>query len=265
MNTERNENYGDKIFCQEMADEMYRLELVSKTYDFISQRQISALLTQPSMRCLDIGAGSGSIVDWLSKQPNVKEIIALDRFIGLLETKLPVSEKLQIVQFDLNDDKDDLGEFDLINVRFVLMHLRDRKNILKKISRWLKPNGWLVVSDIIDISPETVDDPLYRKVMSVMWQVLINSIGTDKNWSQTLNAQFQSLGFKNLTNEVYLPPVSEGSPMAEFWYLTWRAMHDRLLEMSDLDELTLTRAENQLIQGKMVALSPGMMTCIGQK
>lgn len=264
MNTKLNENYGDKIFCQEMADEMYRLELVSKTYDFISQRQISSLITQPGTRCLDIGSGSGSMAEWLSKQANVKEVTALDRFVHLLESKLSVSEKLHIVQHDLNDD-DYSGEFDVINIRFVLMHLRDRQSLLKKISKWLKPGGWLIVSDIIDISPAEVDDPLYRKIMSTMWQVLINSIGTDKNWSHQLNSQFQSLGLKNITNEIYLPPISKGSPMAEFWYLTWRAMHDRLLEMSDLDDRTLTDAENRLIQGKMVALSPGMMTCMGQK
>lgn len=259
-----NENYGDKIFCQEMADEMYRLDLVSKTYDFISQRQISALITQPGTRCLDIGSGSGSMAEWLSIQPNVKEVIALDRFVHLLETRLPVTDKLQIVQHDLNDD-DYFGEFDLINVRFVLMHLRDREHLLKKISTWLKPGGWLIVSDIIQVSLQEVDDPLYRKVMSAMWQALINSIGTDKYWSHELNSQFQSLGLKNITIEAYMPPVSKGSPMAEFWCLTWRAMHDRLLEISDLDDRTLTEAENRLIQGSMIALSPGMMTCIGQK
>ncbi|WP_019211974.1 class I SAM-dependent methyltransferase [Yersinia massiliensis] len=260
----QDENYGDTLFCQEIADEMYRLELVSKTYDFISQRQISTLITQPDMRCLDIGSGTGSMAKWLSEQPKVKEVVALDRFVNLLEKKLTISEKLHIVQHDLNSD-DYTGEFDLINIRFVLMHLRDREKILNKISSWLKPSGWLIVSDVIDLSPEEVDDPLYRKIMSTMWQVLIDSIGTDKNWSHKLNLQFQYLGYRNITNEVYLPPISKDSPMAEFWCLTWRAMHDRLLEMSDLDERTLTDAENRLIQGEMVALSPGMMTCIGQK
>lgn len=264
MGTKLNENYGDKIFCQEMDDEMHRLELVSETYDFISQHQISALITQPDMRCLDIGSGSGSMAEWLSKQPNVKEVVALDRFTHLLEARLPVSEKLHIVQHDLNDDNY-FGEFDLINIRFVLMHLRDRANLLKKISAWLKPGGWLVVSDIIAISPDEVDDHLYRKIMSAMWLVLNNSIGTDKYWSHELKSQFQSLGLSNITNEVYLPAVSKGSPMAEFWCLTWRAMHERLLEMSDLDDQTLTDAENSLIQGEMLALSPGMMVCIGQK
>jgi 2-polyprenyl-3-methyl-5-hydroxy-6-metoxy-1,4-benzoquinol methylase len=264
MNTNLNENYGDKIFRQEMADEMYRLALISETYDFISQRQISALITQPGTRCLDIGSGTGSMAEWLSMQENIKEVIALDRFIHFLEARLTVSERLHIVQHDLNDD-DYYGEFDIIHIRFVLMHLRNRENLLKKISTWLKPGGWLIVSDSIHISLQEVDDPLFLKVMSAMWQALINSIGTDKYWSHELKSQFQSLGLINISSEAYLPSVSKGAPMAEFWYLTWRVMRDRLLEIGELDDQTLTAAENRLIQDGMIALSPGMMTYIGQK
>jgi 2-polyprenyl-3-methyl-5-hydroxy-6-metoxy-1,4-benzoquinol methylase len=264
MNAKLNENYGDKIFSQEMADEMNRLTLISETYDFMSQRQISALIAQPGTRCLDIGSGTGSMAEWLSIQPNVKEVVALDRFVHFLEARLSVSERLHIVQHDLNDD-DYYGEFDLIHIRFVLMHLRNRENLLKKISTWLKPGGWLVVSDFIHVSLQEVDDPLFLKVISAMWQALINSIGTDKYWSHELNSQFQSLGLKNISTEVYLPSISKGAPMAEFWCLTWRSMRDRLLEISELDDQTLTVAENRLIQDGMNALSPGMMTCIGQK
>ncbi|TQI80519.1 methyltransferase family protein [Serratia fonticola] len=259
-----NENYGDRIFCHEMADEMHRLTLISNAYDFISQRQISALITQPGTRCLDIGSGTGSIAEWLSMQPNVQEVVALDRFVHLLERRLTVSQRLQIVQHDLNDD-DYYGEFDLIHIRFVLMHLRNREDLLKKISKWLKPGGWLVVSDSIHISLQEIDDPLFQKVMSTMWQALINSIGSDEYWSHELQSQFQSLGLKNISVEAYLPSVGKGTPMAEFWCLTWQAMRDRMLETGDLDDKTLKAAEKRLMQEGMIALSSGMMTCIGQK
>lgn len=264
MNSKLNENYGDNIFCQEQADEMYRLQLVAETYDFISQRQLSALLTHPDLRCLDIGSGSGSIAEWLTKQSNVKEVVALDRFTHLLEERIGGLDKLQIVQHDLNND-DFTGNFDIINIRFVLMHLRNRNDILKKVITWLNPGGWIVVSDIFDFPQNELNDPLYQKIMSTMWQVLIRTIGTDRNWSITINSKLKSFGLRNINNEVYLPNVSKGSPMAEFWSLTWHAMRAPLLEMSDLSESILADAENRLRQGDMVALSPGIMTCIGQK
>lgn len=259
------ENYGDEVFCQEMADEMYRLELVSKTYDFVSQRQIKSLNLKENCRCLDIGSGSGSMAAWLAKQPGISEVIALDRYVSLLKTRLQTSSRLKIIQLDINDDDNSLDQFDFINVRFVFMHLRQRAELLKKIAGWVKPGGWLVVSDIIDISPEQADDPLYHKVMSTMWNVLIETIGTDKNWSHSLNNRFKTLGFTDIQSEVYLPSVGKGSLMAEFWYLTWKQIHDRLIEMGDLDDETLTKAEKALIHGDVVALSPGMFTCIGRK
>jgi len=264
MSMNLNENYGDQLFCQEMADEMYRLDLISQTYDFISQRQLSALMVKRGLSCLDIGSGNGSLAEWLTKQDNVTEVIALDRFTHSLEKRLAGVGKLKIVQHDLNND-DFSGEFDIINIRFVLMHLRNRVNILNKISEWLKPGGWLIVSDIIDISPNGLENQLYRKVMLAMWDVLINTIGTDKLWSHSLTTHLHQLHLQNISNEIFLPSINKNSPMAKFWYLTWRAMHERLIKMSDLNEATLASAEMQLADGDMITLSPGMMTCIGQK
>jgi hypothetical protein len=101
--------------------------------------------------------------------------------------------------------------------------------------------------------------------MLAMWEVLINTIGTDKFWSHSLTTHFQRLNLQNISNEIFLPSINKNSSMAKFWYLTWRAMHARLIEMSDINEATLASAEMQLADGVMITLSPGMMTCIGQK
>ncbi len=264
MNKTIKEAYGDNLFCQEIDDEMHRLDLVSQTYDFMTRRQLAGVMYKSDLQCLDIGSGNGSVALWLTQQDSVSEVIALDRFTQTLKVRLNGLKKLRIIESDLNDNNFS-GQFDIINVRFVLMHLRNRNQILKKIISWLKPGGWLVVSDIIDISPECLDDEHYRKIMSVMWKVLIETLGTDKNWSVSLSEHYRSLGLQNIKQEIYLPPVNEGAPMAEFWALTWRAMHDRLISYGEVEESILTDVEKKLLRGEILALSPGMMTCTGQK
>lgn len=212
------ENYGQRVFRQDTLEEMHRLELVSKTYDFLTEKQLSQIITRPGMRCLDIGSGSGSMVKWMSEQPNVSEVVAVDHLVDLLEEIFIHSDKVKIIKHDINEVMD-IDKFDVINIRFVLMHLRDRKRILKDISKLLKKGGWLVVSDIT-VPLEDPEEPLFHQVMSVMWDVLIDSIGTDIHWSKSLKSQFNSLGMVNIKEEVFFPPISGDAPMSEFWYLT---------------------------------------------
>lgn len=256
------EKYGQHVFRQDNIKEIHRLELVSKTYDFFSKRQLSKIISRPGMRCLDIGSGSGSMVEWMAEQPNVCEVVAVDHLVELLKEKFIDSDKIKVIQHDINEVLD-IEKFDVITVRFVLMHLRERKRILKEISKLLKPGGWLVVSDIIAPS-EDPEEPLFHQLMSVMWGVLNNSIGTDVNWSRSLKSQFKLLGINNIKEEVFFPPISGDAPMSEFWYLTLNDLRNYILQGSILEEHVLDEVLTKLKNGELITLSPGMLTCIGQ-
>lgn len=256
-------NYGQHVFRQDNIKEMHRLELVSKTYDFLTKKQLSKITTRPGMRCLDIGSGSGSIVKWMAEQPNVSEVVAVDQLVDLLEEKFILSDKVKVIQHDINEVMD-IEKFDIINVRFVLMHLRERKRILKEISELLKPGGWLVVSDIV-APAEDPEEPAFHQLMSVMWRVLIDSIGTDVNWSKSLKSQFKSSGIVNIQEEVFFPPISRNTPMSEFWYLTLNDLRNHILQGSSLEERVFDEVLTKLKNGEFITLSPGMLTCIGQR
>ncbi|MCC8142996.1 MAG: hypothetical protein LUD02_08865 [Tannerellaceae bacterium] len=98
-----------------------------------------------------------------------------------------------------------------------------------------------------------------------MWDVLIHTISTDKNWSHSLSARFESLGYENIRKEIYYPAISQGLPMSEFWYLTWKEIQERLIEVGKLQPDVLEKAGKALLYGKVSDISPGMLTCIGQK
>lgn len=262
MSDNMKENYGQHVFRQDNVKEMYRLELVSKTYDFLTEKQLSKVISRPGMRCLDIGSGSGSMVNWMSQHPHVSEVVAVDQLIDLITEKFKDFDNVTIIQHDINEAMD-IGTFDVINIRFVLMHLRERERILSDLSKLLKPGGWLIVSDIIS-PPEDVEEPLFNQVISMMWKVLIKSIGTDVSWSQSLKAQFKSLAMVNIKEEVFFPSLSGGEPMNEFWYLTLSDLKDHMLQDGNLEEQIFDKMLTKLKNGSFTTLSPGMLTCIGQ-
>ncbi|MER7734779.1 class I SAM-dependent methyltransferase [Streptomyces erythrochromogenes] len=81
--------------------------------------------------CLDVGAGTGSLSGWLvSVTASVGQVTAVDRdarFLGHLSAR-----GARVVEADITDPGFEPGRFDLVHARFVLMHLHDREEVLRR-------------------------------------------------------------------------------------------------------------------------------------
>jgi len=99
-------------------------------------------------RVLEIGCGPGSITRMLARQGNCK-VIGFELDVSAIELARPFCE--MIVQGDLNN-KDwpallaDLPLFDAVVAADVLEHLYDPWATLKRMARFVKPGGSLVIS-----------------------------------------------------------------------------------------------------------------------
>ncbi|HEX5540819.1 MAG TPA: methyltransferase domain-containing protein [Micromonospora sp.] len=95
-------------------------------------------------RCLDLGAGAGSISTWLADRVGPDgRVLALDtdpRHIGQ-------HERLELRAVDVTEADFGTDEYDLIHARLLLMHLPQRREILRRMVRALRPGGLLVLSD----------------------------------------------------------------------------------------------------------------------
>ncbi|MBQ1101255.1 methyltransferase domain-containing protein [Streptomyces sp. b94] len=263
----RPERYGDVVFSQDRSDEAERLSAIAETYDHVSWRQILDLNPQSGWRCLDAGAGPGTISAWLAAEVPDSQVIAADRDVRLVGTLAASHDNLKAVQMDLSDSAAlaELGKFDLVIARFVLMHHRDREELLRDFAGSLAPGGWLVLSDSIDLTASVSPLTPYRKVMSAMWRVLRSTIGSDITWVPTGPALMRDQGLCNISSEVHLPSVHHGSPVAKFWRITWDQMSERLAASEGIDDAVLATAMAQLEDPAFTALSPGMITTIGRR
>ncbi|TMA30911.1 MAG: class I SAM-dependent methyltransferase [Deltaproteobacteria bacterium] len=122
--------------------ERQRLARIEAWLDPHSIRIFEEHGVQPGWRCLDVGAGGGSLTQWLCERVGPRgSVVALDADTRFLD-KLGAAN-LEVRRADVEHEPLPEGEFDLVHTRFLLQHLPERERVLEKLARGLKPGGLL--------------------------------------------------------------------------------------------------------------------------
>ncbi|CAM5733777.1 hypothetical protein STENM223S_06388 [Streptomyces tendae] len=169
--------YGRDLFPPEDPHESERIDAAALVHDPVTTHRLRELGVGPGMRCLEVGAGTGTVARWLLEEAGVEEVVALDRDSRALAAwELP---GLRVLTADITDENLDPGRFDLVHARFVLMHLPGRRGLVHRLAGLLRPGGVLVLGDAVEL-PDTLDrSSPYRRTMDAMWAALWATIGTD--------------------------------------------------------------------------------------
>ena len=126
--------------------EWERLQAIEQIFDPASQRRIQLTGMTQRWRCLEVGAGAGSITRWLAaavgEDGHVTAVDLDTRFVA--DLKQPNIEVLEadIRQVPLEEDA-----FDLVHARCVLLHIADFQAALTRMVQLLKPGGWMVLEE----------------------------------------------------------------------------------------------------------------------
>lgn len=126
---------------------------------------MDGLGVQPGWRCLELGAGNGSIARWLAQRVgSTGTVTAVDLDTSYLDPGSDVT----VHRCDINSGLPVSGPFDLIHARLLLMHLSRRREILRTLVEALAPGGWLMIADLSDRLPlaTSAPDPLTRSCLS---------------------------------------------------------------------------------------------------
>lgn len=255
--------YGADLFEPEHPREAERIDDAALAYDPVTTRRLQELGAGPGMRCLEVGAGTGTVARWLLEEAGVDEVVALDRDTSAL-TGL-AGPRLRIVTADLMDEELRPGTFDLIHARFVLMHLPERRRLLSRLAGWLGPGGRLVLADAVEL-PDALDaSSAYRRTMDAMWQALRTTIGTDTSTVPAYPHFLREEGLQDVAAELFAPPLSAGGPAALFWSQTWSRMRPALEETGLVDAAVVDEALAYLASPGLAELGPGMIMAWGRR
>lgn len=223
---------SDYIFADtQLQSELTRLQALETVCDPLSQRLLEATGITTNWHCLEIGAGAGSIMRWMSNKVGMSgRVTAIDmntRFIKNVRLN-----NVEIIEADAN--RVDLAEesFDLIHVRHVLVHQQDR-HLLNKILRLLKPQGWLVIeepdfSQTKFITGTQIQQQAVTKVNLAICQMFTNQ-GKDYALGAKLPSLLQQLNLQQIGVENDVPISAGGSDIALLMKLSARQLTEKYL------------------------------------
>jgi SAM-dependent methyltransferase len=226
-----------------------RLRLLEQCYDASTTRRLAAIGVSSGWRCLELGAGGGSVAAFLARQVGPQgTVTAVDidtRFVAEIQ-----AENLEVVETDVAAAGLPRDTFDLVHCRALLMHLSARDQVLESMVGSLRPGGWILIEEA-DSSPFAAVQP------GVLKQVIVDgltSAGVDWTYARTVPALLQGHGLCDVAAESEVQFFEGGSGIAELARLSvWQAWEAGFRGGATREHLeawdTLVRRPGQWFQG----------------
>ncbi|MFD5097501.1 class I SAM-dependent methyltransferase [Streptomyces albidochromogenes] len=255
--------YGEAVFRPGQAGEGERIDFGALAYDDITMARLRALGVGPGWRCLDVGAGTGTVSRRLLEEAGVAGVLAVDRDARFL-SKRP-APGLDVVEADITAADFAPGRFGLVHARFVLMHLPEHDRMITALAELVAPGGVLVLSDAVDLTSDRTPETPYTAMMRAMWRGLRATIGTDVSWVPSYPHLLRGAGLESVAAEIHVPPLLPGSPISRFWADTWERSRAAMLATGLVDDAAVDAAVRYLDSDECAALSAGMLTAWGRK
>jgi SAM-dependent methyltransferase len=123
--------------------ESSRLRHIEALADPFTTRHFAAIGLDKGWRCLEIGAGGGSIARWLGE--HIGSVVATDLDVSRLHD-LP--ESVEVRRHDIAHEDLETATYDLVHCRAVLQHLADPDAALRRMVAALAPGGWILVEEV---------------------------------------------------------------------------------------------------------------------
>jgi SAM-dependent methyltransferase len=120
---------------------------------------LTALGIQKGWRCLEVGAGQGSIARWLAEQVGPQGwVVATDITLRFLtEMQLP---NVEVRQHDVRTVPLEPGTYHLVHCRAVLIHMPEPQLVVRRMVEALQIGGWLLIGEP-DLSSLCAADPTH--------------------------------------------------------------------------------------------------------
>lgn len=238
------EGYG---FDASWSDERRRLALIERCYDPITTSRLVQLGVGAGWRCLDVGAGGGSISRWLRDQVGPDgEVIAVD-----LDTRFFEDEPgIEARRCDILADEIEPEAFDLVHCRLLLHHLRGNQlEAVKRMASALRPGGVLFTSECYLGAMCASSTPAYAEMWRGFYAAMPNA---DYDWAVALPATLVAAALTEVESSGDVDLVRGETPAAELLGLTVEAVRERIPGDIDVDAGLAVLADSRTFEPGIV-------------
>jgi SAM-dependent methyltransferase len=180
-----------------------RHDHLSGTFDEITFARLAGLGDLAGLRCLEIGAGGGSVARWLvDKVGPTGRVLATD----VNTSRLPTGQGYAVLCHNVAAEPVPDGPWDLIHTRMVLLHVPERREVLRRLVAALAPGGWVVVEDAMTslfrgavlASPDPDGGRLYERYQSTMVGTILPAKGNDPDWAGKVHGAMLDEGLSDV-------------------------------------------------------------------
>ncbi|MCH2173768.1 methyltransferase domain-containing protein [Myxococcota bacterium] len=238
-----------------VAMEQRRLEALARLRDPRSMSVIDGVGIARGWRCLEVGAGAGTLSRWLASRVGATgEVLSTDID---LRFHLPAEGAMEVRKHDLMNDPLSEGHYDLVHARAVLQHIPDREEALDRLRAAARPGGWVVVEDS-DWSP--VEHSELPEPMGTVTRLMTLGTATQRQWDpyfgRRLLREFETRGFVEMGLDGRVWAMSGGRDNCEWWVLAVEHSGPRFVEAGLLTPEQLEGAIAQAREPGFRMISP---------
>jgi SAM-dependent methyltransferase len=205
-----NNSYSTGSLTKDQLSQLDQVRLFESKYDPVTTEIIESLPIEPSWRCLDLGAGAGSMSYWLAERAEQGTVFALDVDTKYLdESHAP---NLTVQRMDITGADFPSGSFDLILARAVLEHLAQPDEMINRAMEWLVPGGWLVAEDFYYLPADDAPSPVGRALVGAYVNRL-EAQGADMRFARRLPIVLDRAKLTSVSSRV--TPAGPGQSAAD--------------------------------------------------
>ena len=210
-------NAPDYTFDNNHPKQAGRHAVLAGILDDFTASRLASLGDLSGRRCLELGAGIGSIAKWLADQAGpAGEVLATD-----INTRhLRQDPGYAVMAHDLAADPIPEGPWDLIHARLVLSWVPEPENILRRLADMLVPGGTLAIEEWDNYStgevlavPEPEAAALFDTYSTILKQILADD-GVNLGWQWRMHAAMTAAGLMDTDTVVHAKAWPGGSPGA---------------------------------------------------
>ncbi|MFI9366196.1 class I SAM-dependent methyltransferase [Kitasatospora sp. NPDC053057] len=196
------------LFDNTGAETGGRFHALESCYDSFSRRQLELTGLASGWKCLEVGAGSGSLGDWLGEQVGGSGDVTITDLEPSWAIPRQRPDHVRLLQHDIARDPLPGEGYDLVHARLVLLHLPDRLRVLERLVDALRPGGWLVLEEFdcgwtpVLAAPGQEAQDLFERVHTALMG-LLEDAGADPLWGRRVLAAMARTGLEDLAAATY--------------------------------------------------------------